>query len=193
VNGEIALALFLLIGTSPMIRGVFLIDHQQLGFRTDHLLTASLALVHARCKDASQQLLFVRRLIGSLERIPGVDDAAVASDLPATYPQTVPIHLSGEPKSASNEQRTAHDAVVTASYFRAVGIPLHRGRPFTGADDANAPPLVLVNEEFVHRYFENQDPLGKRIQVDREGAAPAWDEIVGAVSNVKSYSEETRV
>ncbi len=193
VNCEIALALFLLIGTSLMIRGVFLIDHQQLGFRTDHLLTASVALDHARYKDASRQLLFVRSLIGSLDQIPGVEDAAVASDLPATNPQTVPIHLSGEPKSAGNEQRTALDAVVTASYFHAVGVSLQRGRPFTGTDDANAPPAVLVNEEFVRRYFEHQDPLGMRIQVDREGAAPAWSEIVGVVSNVKSYSEETRV
>ena len=193
VNCEIALALFLLIGTGLMIRGVFLLDHQELGFRTDHLLTAGVALDHARYKDASQQLLFVRSLIGSLEQIPGVADAAVASDLPATNPQTVPIRLAGELKSASNEQRTALDAVVTASYFRAVGIPLLRGRAFTGTDDANAPPVALVNEAFVHRYFEHQDPLGKRIQVDREGAAPAWSEIVGVVSNVKSYSEETRV
>ena len=74
-----------------------------------------------------------------------------------------------------------------------MGIPLLRGRAFTGTDDANAPPVVLVNEAFVRRYFEHQDPLGKRIQVDREGAAPAWSEIVGVVSNVKSYSEETRV
>ena len=192
VTCEIGLALFLLIGTSLLIRGVFLLDHQQLGFRTDHILTASVALDHTRYKDGSDQLLFVRRLMNSLQQIPGVDSAAVVSDLPATNPDTVPIHIEGERKLRDGEQRNTLDAVVTADYFTAVGIPLQRGRAFTETDDAHAPRVVLVNEEFVRRYFEHQNPLGRRIQPDREGAAPGWSEIVGVVSNVKSYSEETR-
>ncbi|MDQ2842786.1 MAG: ABC transporter permease [Acidobacteriota bacterium] len=191
VNCEIALALFLLIGTSLLIRGVFLLDHQQLGFRTDHLLTARVALDQTRYNDASHQLLFVRGLIRNLQQIPGVEDVAVAADLPATNPDTVPIHIEGEPNLPANEQRGAHDAVVTADYFNALGIPLLRGRTFMERDDASGPRVVLVNEEFVHRYFERQNPVGKRIQP--EGAAPTWGEIVGVVSNVKSYSEETRV
>lgn len=193
VGCEIALALFLLIGTSLLIRGIFLLDHQPLGFRTDHLLTGSVALDHTRYSDASHQLLFVRGLIRSLQQIPGVEDVAVASDLPATNPNTVPIQIEGEPKLPANEQRSALDAVVTADYLNAVGIPLLRGRTFTQRDDANAPRVVLVNDEFVRRYFERQDPLGKQIRPDKEGAASTWSEIVGVVSNVKSYSEETRV
>lgn len=193
VSFEIALALFLLIGTGLLIRGVFLLDHQPLGFRTDHLLTASVALDQTRYNDGSHQLLFVRGLIRNLQQIPGVEATAIASDLPATNPDTALILIRGDPKLPGNEQRSALDAVVTPDYFNATGISLLRGRTFTETDDANAPRVVLVNAEFVRRYFEHQDPLGKQIQLDEKGGAPKWSAIVGVVSNVKSYSEETRV
>lgn len=190
---EIAVALCLLIGTSLLIRGVFLLDHQRLGFRKDHLLTASLALDQTRYSDGSHQLLFVRSLIHSLHQVPAVEDAAVASNLPATNPATVPIHIAGEPKSPMNEQRSVLDAVVTPEYFAAVGIPPLRGRTFTETDDGTKPRVVLVNQEFVRHYFQGRDPMGKRIQLELKGALPTWSEIVGVVSDVKSYSEDTRV
>ncbi len=111
VSCEIGLALFLTIGTSLLIRGVFLLDHQKLGFRTDHLLTAGLALDHTRYRDASHQLLFVDSLIATLRRTPGVGDVAVASDLPATNPNTVPMHIEGE----LNYRRTNSAALLMLS------------------------------------------------------------------------------
>ena len=84
VTGEIALALFLLIGTGLLVRGIFLIEHQNLGFRSDHLLTANVTLDEARYKDAAQQILFVRDLLPRLEHIPGSEAVAAASDLPAS-------------------------------------------------------------------------------------------------------------
>ena len=193
VCGEIAFALCLLIGTSLLVRGVFLLDHQKLGFRTDHLLTAGVALDQTRYSDGSHQLLFVRDLIHSLQQISGVEHAAIASALPATNPGSVPIHIEGEPKLAASEQRSALDVVVSSEYFAAVGLPPVRGRTFTETDGANAPRVVLVNQEFVRRYFQGRDPLGKQIQLDIKGAAPTWSEIVGVVNNVKTYSEETAV
>ena len=67
VTGEIALALFLLIGTGLLIRGLYLIEHQNLGFQPDHLLTAGLNLDSARYKDAAQQTSFVREIISRLQ------------------------------------------------------------------------------------------------------------------------------
>ena len=190
---EIAFALFLLTGTSLLVRGVFLLDHQQLGFRTDHLLTASVALDQTLYKDDSRQLVFVRSLIGNLRQIPGVENAAVASGLPAVNPGTVMLHIEGEPKLPANEQRSALDTVVTSEYFAAVGLPPLRGRAFTETDDANTRRAVLVNQEFVRRYFQGRDAIGKRVQVEIKGTPSPWSEIIGVVSDVKSYSEETRV
>jgi len=193
VGGEIALALFLLIGSSLLIHGLLVLEHQKLGFRWDHLLTAGVALDHARYSDASKEIEFVRDLMPSLQRIPGVEDGAVASDLPASGANSVAVRIQGQPAATANEQRTARDVVVSQDYFEVAGVPLLRGRALTEMDKGDAPRVVMVNQEFVHRYFQDRDPLGKQIQLDIQDAAPVWSEIVGVVSDVKNYSEGTQV
>jgi predicted permease len=191
VTGELALALFLLVGTGLLIRGIFLIEHQNLGFQADHLLTAGVTLDNARYKEASQQALFVRDVIPRLQHIPGAEAVAVTSDLPATGPGNVTLQVKGQPDLPTHQRLTALDFVVTADYFRAAGIPLLHGRTFTEMDSATTPRVVLVNQEFVHRHLRDQEPLGKQIRLDVSGATPEWSEIVGVVGNVKTYSEGT--
>jgi predicted permease len=190
VGGEIALALFLLIGSCLLIRGVYILDHQQLGFKQDHLLTAGLVLDRARYVDATKQSQFVRSLLGQLQQIPGVGQPAVTSDLPSSGPGSVQIHIKGQQETRSNEQYTAADSAVTTDYFEVTDVPILRGRGFTEGDDTSAPRVVLVNQEFVHKYFQDHDPLGKQIQLDISGTSPAWSEIVGVVGNVRNYSED---
>ena len=189
VTGEIAVALFLLIGTGLLFRGIFLIEHQNLGFRTDHLLTASLTLDKARYKDAPQQILFVQDLIPRLQQIPSAEAVALGSDLPATGPGTVTLKIKGQQDLPANQPLSALDSVVTPDFFRATGIPLLHGRTFTETDNVGAPRVVLVNQEFVHRLLQDQEPLGKEIRLEVSGATPEWNEIVGVVGNVKTYSE----
>jgi predicted permease len=191
VTGEVALALFLLIGTGLLIRGIFLIEHQNLGFQADHLLTAGVTLDSARYKDASQQAFFVRDVIPRLQHIPGAEAVAVTSDLPATGPSAVTLRVKGQPDLPGNQRLTALDVVVTADYFRTAGIPLLHGRAFSELDNATTPRVILVNQEFVHRHLQDQEPLGKQIRLDVSGATSEWSEIVGVVGNVKTYSEGT--
>jgi len=191
VSGEIALALFLLVGTGLLFRGIFLLEHQNLGFRTDHLLTASLTLDKARYKDAPQQILFVQDLIPRLREIPGAEAVAAGSDLPATGPGRVTLKIKGQPDLPANQPLSTLDSVVTPDFFRATGIPLLRGRTFTETDSGAAPRVALVNQEFVHRLLQDQEPLGKQIRLEVSGSTPEWSEIVGVVGNVKTYSEDT--
>ena len=193
VGTEVAIALFLLIGTCLLIRGVYLLDHQQLGFNHDHLLTAGIVLDQAQYPDSSKQNQFVREVLGRLATIPGVDSVGAASDLPASGLSSVAIHIKGQTASRSNEQYSAERAVVTSNYFQFIGVPLLRGRTFTESDDAGAPRVVVVNHEFVHKYLQDQDPLGKQIQVDVPGTTPVWSEIIGVTADVKSYSEDPRI
>ena len=192
VTGEIAFALFLLIGAGLLIRAIFLIEHQNLGFRPDPLLTADVTLDQARYKDASQQARFVQDLLPRLQHIPGAEAAAAASDLPATGPDRVNLQIKGQPELPANQKFSARHIVVTKDYFRTAGIPLLHGRAFTDMDNSTASRVVLVNQEFVHRFLKDQEPLGQQIRLDVIGAAPEWSEIVGVVANVKPYSEETR-
>jgi predicted permease len=193
VGGEIALALFLLIGTGLLIRGVYLLDHQKLGFSHDHLLTAGLVLDKARYPDSAKQDQFVRDMIAQLRQIPGIAEVAVASNLPATGPGNVSIHIKGQPELHSNETRTALEVVATPDFFQAAGVPLLRGRTFTPDDDANRPNVLVVSQEFVRKYFQNHDPIGQQIQLETRDQAPAWRQIVGVVADVKTYSEDPRI
>ena len=189
VTCQIAVALFLLVGTGLLFRGIFMIEHQNLGFRSDHLLTASVALDDAHYKDASQQTLFVRNLLRQLTQLPGVEAVAAASNLPATGPGFVTFRIQGQPELPASQPLAASDNVVTSDFFQAAGIPLLLGRAFTEQDTPLAPHVVVVNQEFVNRHFLDQNPLGKQIQLNTGGSASQWSEIVGVVGNVKTYSE----
>lgn len=192
VTGEIALALFMLVGTGLLFRGIFVVEHQNLGFGADHLLTAGVTLDNAHYDNDSRQSLFVRDVISRLQHLPGTEAAAVTSDLPASGPSPVTLHIRGQTDSPTSQGPSALDFVVTPGYFRATGIALLYGRTFTEMDSANAPHVVLVSQEFVHRYLSNQEPLGVQIRLDVSGAALQWSEIVGVVGNVKSYSGSAR-
>jgi len=192
VTGEIALALFLLVGTGLLIRGLSVIHRQSLGFRPDHLLTAGVTLDSTQYKDASQQGAFVREVLLRLQQIPSAEVAAVTSDLPATGSGSVTFLMKGQAELPANQRPNTLDFVVTPEYFRAAGIPLLRGREFTARDNTTAPRVILVSQEFAHRHLQDQEPLGKQIRLDVSGATHDWSEIVGVVGNTKSYSESPR-
>ena len=192
VTAEIALAMFLLVGTGLLIRGLFVIHHQNMGFQPDHILTAGVTLDSTQYKDASPQVAFVRNALLQLQQIPSAEAVAVTSDLPATGPAKVTFLLKGQAELPANQRPNALDLVISPEFFRAAGIPLRRGRVFTDRDDVGAPRVVLVNQEFVHRHLQDQEPLGKQILLDLSDGTPEWSEIVGVVGNTKSHSESTR-
>jgi putative ABC transport system permease protein len=193
VTAEIAMALFLLIGTGLLIRSIMVLHQQKLGFQPDHLLTAGLTLDEARYRDATQRVTFVREVFKNVQQLPGVVAMAAASDLPATGSPRVSFRINGQPELPANERSTASDAVVTADYLQAASISLLRGRSFAESDNASAPRVYLVNQEFVRRYFHDAEALGQQILLDRSaGTSSDLGTIVGVVNNVKSYSEDAR-
>jgi putative ABC transport system permease protein len=192
VAGEVALALFLLVGTGLLMRGLFVVEHQNLGFQPDRLLTAGLNLDKARYQDAARQTAFVLDMLLRLKHLPAADGVAVASDLPATGAGNITLHIQGQQEAPASQGLSALDFVVTTDYFRTAGIALLRGREFTDMDNGAAPRVAIVNQKFVERYFAAQDPVGKQIRLDVSGVDPAWSQIIGVVDNVKSYSEATR-
>ena len=192
VTSEIALALFLLIGTGLLLHGMYMVEHQNLGFRADHLMTASVNLDQASYKDEQARSTFVREVNARLRTLPGVEAVAASSELPATGAGSVTFHIKDQPNATASESLTALDLIVTEDYLRTVGVSLRNGRAFTEKDDAQSPRVVLVNDAFVQKYFNGKDALGKQVKLDTHGDSGAWSEIVGIVANVKTYSEATR-
>jgi putative ABC transport system permease protein len=102
----------------------------------------------------------------------------------------------GQPELPSGQRPQAVHYRVTAGYFQTAGIPLLRGRVFTEMDHAGAPPVVIINQEFVRRHFKDgEDPLGSQIRLDVKdvnNSTSGWSRIVGVVADVKTYSELSR-
>ncbi|HKU24675.1 MAG TPA: ABC transporter permease [Candidatus Sulfotelmatobacter sp.] len=189
VSGEISLALCLLIGTGLLFVGIFRIEHQNLGFQPQHLLTAGITLDEARFKDSDHRIAFVHDLITKLHEIPGASSVAVTSDLPASGPGRVTLHIQGQPEPAANQSPSAFDSVVSPEYFRTASIALLYGRVFTDMDKAHSPRVILVNQKFVDQFFHDADPLGKRLRLEVKESSSDWSEIIGVVGNVKTFSE----
>jgi putative ABC transport system permease protein len=191
VIGEIALALFLLVGTGLLFVSIFKLQHQNLGFSSEHVLTAGVKLDTVKYEDPDHQVVFVRDLLLRLQQIPGAEAVSVTSDLPTTGPGTVTVRIQGQPDLAANQVRTAADFVITPDFFRTAGMTVLRGRSFTEQDNGTAERVVMVNQKFVERYLPSEDPIGKQIRLEVIGAPAGWSQIVGVVSNVKRYSEST--
>ena len=189
VTGQVALALFLLIGAGLLFQEIYRIEHQKLGFEPDHLLTAAMTLDGAQYKDADHQTRFVQELISSLQRMPGAEGAAIASELPATGPGSVTFRIQGQPTPPLNHEHISGYSIVTPDFFHIVHVPLLRGRMFKDADNLNAQRVVIVDNEFVRRFLPNQEPVGAHVQLDPANGKPEWREIIGVVGTVKAYSE----
>lgn len=189
VTGEIALALFLLVGTGLLFVSIYRLEHQYLGFRSEHLLTAGITLDEARYRDAGRREVFVRELLPRLQEIPGAEAVAVTSDLPATGLGTVGVKIQGQPDLPTNQVRTTADTIVTPDYFQTAGITVLRGRSFSEQDNETAARVVMVNQKFVDRYLAGEEAIGKQIRLEVSGAPPGWSEVIGIVNNVKTYSE----
>ena len=190
VTGEIALSLFLLVGTGLLVRGIFSVEHQNLGFQPQNLLTASLSLDEARYKEAPSQLRFVQELLPLLRQLPGVNAASAGSDLPATGPGSIPLRIQDRPDLSRNNDLTVRHVVVAPDYFAVAGIPLLHGRLFTEMDSGAAPRVAIVNQEFVRRFMPDGEAIGKQISLKAGGGD--WSQIIGVTANVKTFSEDTR-
>jgi putative ABC transport system permease protein len=101
-------------------------------------------------------------------------------------------HIVGTPRPAPAERKSTDVAMVTPGYFATMGIPIVAGRDFSDRDGSGAPIVSIVNAEFVRRYFPNENPIGKRIELGWEqdtaatgGNMTLGGEIVGVVGNVK--------
>jgi len=175
---QVALALILLIGAGLLLRTFDRLRAVDLGVRTSNVLTFAVHLPMGRYGDAEQRARFHRDFQARLEKLPGVRAAAAISRLPVTGT----YHSWGSrradlPPEARGVQ--AQQRVVEGPYFKAVGIPLLRGRTFGPEDDAKAPRRVVISQELARQLFPSDDPIGKRLRV--AGGEP---EIIGVAGDV---------
>jgi len=189
VIAEVALSLVLLAGAGLLMRSFVRLMEVQPGFRPERMMTFALSFSGPKYKDIAHHPERVTRFLQALDRIkalPGVEDVASANDVPITGQSTVNyLQVVGESAVASNEQILVGVHAVSPGYFRAMGIPLLRGRELSDRDVPGAPVAAVINEAFAQRVWPGQDPIGKQIRVFNKDEKEPAEEVVGIVGNVK--------
>lgn len=190
VVAEVALAFVLLTGAGLLIRSFFQMQQADTGFDATDVVTARLPLSDKVYPDPVQLDTYLRQIVGNLQSLPGVRDVAFSSALPMQgWGYGMPFQIADRPTVDRANRQVCFFKMVTASYFRAVGMRLRKGRGLSDRDLAGAPPVTVVNETMARKYFPNQDPIGKRILVQqiipgktKLGPEIGW-EVVGIVAD----------
>ncbi|MBO0721539.1 MAG: ABC transporter permease [Blastocatellia bacterium] len=181
VVSELALAVMLLIGAGLLVKSFWRLLHVDPGVKSEGVLTMQFALRGQRYADRRQIDAFYPQLLARVQALPGVRAAAVSTGLPPDGPgYSDDFTIEGRPVGQNHIPQIANVIHVSQDYFGTLGIQLHRGRYFSAADSAAAPPVLILNETTARQFFPNEDPIGKRINIHS-----VWRQIVGVVGDVK--------
>jgi putative ABC transport system permease protein len=200
VVSELALAVLLLAGAGLLIRSFSRLLAVSPGFRTQHLLTLELALPTKAYPDGAPVQNFFSQLMARLNTVPGVQSAGAISQMPFTdsYNSGSVFFKDGSLSDLPRYQPMGNlpyteidQRAATPGYFRAMEIPLVRGRVFSDADTAAAPLVAVVDENFAQHFWPRGDAIGQQVALDSipnsKPQMPRWRTVVGVVGHVKHY------
>src|SRR5260370_10008389 len=186
---ESALAFVLVIGAGLMIKSFWHLLQANPGFRPDHLLTLRIKLP-ADAKDSHyreprNQADTFHRFVTRVEAVLGIQSAAFNEIVPLSQDEMDMGYflVKENPPLAPGEHLAADYRDITPNYFATMGIPLIKGRIFSQQDNLHRPRVVVIDETLARRFFPNEDPIGKHLQVP-DPTRPAR-EIVGIVGGVR--------
>ena len=180
VVGEIAISLVLLAAAGLLLRSMVSLINVDKGFNSHHVITMAVRPSPVRYKDPKTEILYLQRILQSVNSLPGVQSAGWVYTLPLTGNSTNGgIKIEGHPGDSPNVDKQ----YVEGNYFQAMRTPLLKGRFFDPRDNLNSPRVVIVNQTLAQKVFLNQDPIGKRVDVG--WGDPGFSEIIGVVADAK--------
>jgi len=181
VAAEIAIALVLLVGASLLVRSLIALTRVDTGIDTRNLLTFDITVSGDRAEYQARQVQFYTQMLDRMAELPGVRAAGAAATLPIggdDFGTGYVIEGRPVPKPVDS----AGYQIVMPGYFHAMGIPILSGRDFRSTDTRQSMPVVLVNRTLATRQWLGQDPVGRRVRFDDDGA---WMTIVGVVGDIR--------
>lgn len=185
VVAQVALSLLLLVSAGLLIRSFDKLLRVDVGFKPERLLSLEYRLPRTKYKEPAAQWNFHRGVIEQIQQVPGVQSVALVRGLPFSgNGGTLPIVLPDREIPPEGMEPEVMVNTATPNYFETVGIPFIRGRLFGGQDQANTPPVLIINQTMAQRFWPNQDPLGKQIKSAEDGSVAT---VVGIVGDAKHY------
>jgi putative ABC transport system permease protein len=190
VVGEVGLACLLLVCAGVLLRSFVNLLKSDPGFLREHVLTAEIALPAATYKDKTAVADFYTRMLTSLSALPGTLSAGAGTDLPWTgYDENMGGFTIEGKTPPPKEEFHARYHTASPDYFRAVGIPLVRGRFFDERDKKDSQRTMIINDVMARRYWPGEDVIGKRLTFDDKPKESDWFTVVGVVGDVKDKPE----
>jgi len=203
---EVATTLVLLIGAGLMIRSFYLLQKVNPGFSHEQLTSFSISLPQKKYANEEARQSFYNRLLENIRALPGVESAAAASGLPlGNNGWQTSFVIDGQPAPPREQTPLMEACLVTPDYFKAMNIPVLRGRVFTDRDDRShlagrdlsklnenqrgmvGVNKIVIDEDFAKKYWPNEDAVGKRVRLGRDADANVL-EVLGVVGRVKMES-----
>jgi putative ABC transport system permease protein len=188
VVAETMLAVVLLVSAGLLVRSFIEMSRVHPGFEPGQAVSFRVMLQGAQFREREPLVRAASAMVERLQAMPGVTAAAATGQLPLSgMGNMVGFAVIGAPPPPANVNAEIAAIGVTPSYLRAVGATLLRGRPLEARDSgAEAPPVALINEAGVARWFAGVDPIGKRVDANGEY------EIVGVVSDIRQHDLRER-
>ncbi|MFL6584247.1 MAG: ABC transporter permease [Chthoniobacterales bacterium] len=161
---QVALAIVLLAGAGLTLKSFWAAQHEPLGFDPHGVVTMEISLPRARYDTDDKQRNFWNQLLDRVRPIPGIESAAIGNNIPFDDTEWDSyFHLTGTPADKPGAEPSAEMDMVSADYFRVLGMPILRGRGFGPQDQAGAAKAVIIDQSFAEKFFRGKDPIGQQI------------------------------
>jgi putative ABC transport system permease protein len=183
VVGQVALSLVLLIGAGLLLRSFERLLSVDPGFEPHNVLSMNVSLPTVKYAKPQQQITFFDEVLRRVSALPGVHNAAISAALPLSWKRITPMLPEGQPDVPLAQRPFLDIEAISSQWFQTMRVPLRGGRAFTDADTAQSHKVVIVNETFAHRFWPNQNAIGKQVLIGR------WtepSEVVGVSADIKN-------
>ena len=196
IVAEMALALALLVGAGLMIRSFLRLQTTDPGFNPQNLLTMRLLLVTGKYPMSNKvsdyrrkAVEFFQEAVRRIEAIPGVQQASNVSMLPLNRGRALTnfgttVLFDSNPEVDISSRPRVDVRLINSDFFRTMGIPILKGRDFTEREIVEPEArVIIINETMARRFWPSENPLGRRIKLNR---LEPWDEVIGVVGDIKT-------
>jgi predicted permease len=186
IVAQVAISFTLLVGAGLLVRSFIKLQQVDAGFRTDRVLTALVSLDFVKYSTPVARRAFYRAVMDKVAAEPGLESAAFGITVPLDQaaPFLTGFVVEGHAPGDRRAQPQVDFKFASPDYFKTIGMTVLNGRAFTPADDAEAPPVAIVNLSMARHNFPDLDPVGRRISLDN---GRTWMTIVGVVNDTHDY------
>ncbi len=179
---EVALSLVLLTSAGLVIQSFVHLAHADLGFNPNHLLSFRVLLPDYKYKDTATRLAFAHETLARIESLPGVQSAGTVTFLPLSgWWGRRDVSVAGRPTDPAAKNPAAVWSAVSPDYFRAMNIPLLKGRYFSVHDNASSREVVILSAELARQLWPDEDAIGKEVNVE---GLDKPHQVIGIVGNI---------